>query len=62
MLVVMHKQILPHLTNPRLLIDFLIDSYNRGVCFCMQFSHDRASCLWRLSAFSMVCLCGSLMT
>jgi hypothetical protein len=29
-LVIMHKQIMPHLVNPRLLIDFLTESYERG--------------------------------
>jgi U3 small nucleolar RNA-associated protein 19 len=29
-LLIMHKRIIPHMTDPRLLMDFLTDSYNAG--------------------------------
>lgn len=32
-LLIMHKRIIPHMTDPRLLMDFLTDSYNAGKCF-----------------------------
>ena len=31
-LVSLHSSVMPHLLDPRLLIDFLIDSYDAGVC------------------------------
>ena len=34
-LVSLHSSVMPHLLDPRLLIDFLIDSYDAGVCVCV---------------------------
>ena len=34
-LVSLHSSVMPHLLDPRLLIDFLIDSYDAGVYMCV---------------------------
>ena len=32
-LVVLHSEVMPHLMEPRLLLDFLIDSYDTGITY-----------------------------
>ena len=38
-LVMLHSDVMPHLTQPRLLLDFLTDSYDTGIIiphYCMH--------------------------
>ena len=49
-LVSLHSSVMPHLLDPRLLIDFLVDSYDAGVCVCLCGEEGRSlECVDRVS-------------